>query len=111
MLMTQKRPNRQADAAMDPLDSLSTLDDMHAAIRAILFDSPERLDIRHLWTRGAISYFRVNRWSPASTGSPRIVRSSFVLVEGLDSGWRVQERSRPQRGGALPAATRARHAA
>ncbi len=111
MLLTLKEKLRKAETGAEPFELFSTMEDMRAAIRAVLFDASERVDIRHLWTRGSVSYFRVNRWSAGIEGPARIVRSSFMVVEALDSGWRVRERHGPLRPGALPMASRERRAA
>lgn len=66
------------------------LREMRAAIAALFFELPQRLDIRHLWTQGRLDYFRVNWWSTPATGARRIVRSAFVRVETLRDGWRIQ---------------------
>ena len=69
------------------------LSEMRAAIAALLFEVPERLDVRYLWTSGRLNYFRVNWWSPRNTEVRRIVRSVFVQVEVLPDGWRIQQRA------------------
>jgi hypothetical protein len=67
------------------------LTQMRSAIAALLFESPQRLDIRYLWTHGRGHFFRVNWWSASVAGGTRVVRSVFLRVEALGDGWRVQE--------------------
>ncbi len=69
------------------------LSEMRVAIADMLFELPERLDIRYLWTCGTLNYFRVNWWSMQDMDMRRIVRSAFVLVEALPDGWRIRELS------------------
>lgn len=54
------------------------------------FEHPNRLDVRHLWTSGDVSYVRVNWWAESS-GVSRISRSAFVRVEATHGGWQVRD--------------------
>src|SRR5512140_1174117 len=63
--------------------------DMRAAIAALDFESPQRLDSRYLWTAGRFCYFRVIRWSGLEAGTGHIWHSAFVRVEALRDGWRI----------------------
>jgi hypothetical protein len=76
------------DGIGDP-DERCAFAEMRAVIAAIIFESPEHLDCRHLWTAGRFSYFRVNRWSGLDVGVGHIRHSAFVSVETLPHGWRV----------------------
>ena len=60
--------------------------ELRAVIAALFFERPGRLDIRHLWTTGRYSFFRVNRWSEQAS---RIAYSAFIRVEALAAGWRA----------------------
>lgn len=73
------------------LAELYALADMRAAIAATLFESPEHLDSRYLWTTGRFSYFRINRWSGPEVGTGHIRHSTFVRVEALRDGWRIRD--------------------
>jgi len=85
------------DETLGPAECLApepyNLPEMRAAIAALFFELPQRLDTRYLWTYGRVSYFRVNWWSAAATGADarRIVRSAFVRAEELPDGWRIHE--------------------
>lgn len=61
------------------------------AIAAAFFEYRDRLDIRHLWTRGSISTFRVNWWTLPTNGQAGIRRSAFVQVELTDAGLVVHD--------------------
>jgi hypothetical protein len=61
------------------------------AIADAFVENEERLDVRHLWTRGDARYFRVNWWSTDSFGAGRIRRSAFVSVEATKSGLVVRD--------------------
>ncbi len=63
-------------------------------IAAAFFENEARLDIRHLWTRGEVSLFRVNWWTTTHSGGPRIFRSAFVAVEQTPEGLVLRDRTR-----------------
>ncbi len=110
MLLSQKKTERKRDVGEPPLESFTRLPDMRAAIAAVLFEEPGRLDIRHLWTRGRMNYFRVNWWVTEARGVSRITHSSFIQLEAIASGWRIHRRT-DGRGGAPPEALKERQAA
>jgi hypothetical protein len=77
-------------------DDLEFVVDVAACRRAIAdayFEPEQRLDARHLWTRGRISFFRVNWWDVDARGASRIVRSAFVSIEHTDEGPQVRGQS------------------
>lgn len=61
------------------------------AIAAAYYEAEERLDVRFLWTRGPVSFFRVNWWRLGVSGASEITRSAFVSVERSDEGLRVRD--------------------
>lgn len=61
------------------------------AIAIAFFENRHRLDIRHLWTRGRVSSFRVNWWALPTGGQPAIRRSAFVQVERTAAGLVVHD--------------------
>ncbi len=86
-----------AEIEIDPLDASSTLEvpnDVQEAIASFFFEHPRALDVRCLWTRGALSYFRVNWWTEGTTHPPRVRRSAFVVVETCEHGYRIREVTR-----------------
>lgn len=62
-------------------------------IASAFFENEARLDIRHLWTKGDVSMFRVNWWTTTHAGEPRIFRSAFVAVEKTLEGLVLQDRT------------------
>lgn len=67
------------------------IDPYREAIAAAFFEIGDRLDIRHLWTSGSISSFRVNWWTLPTDGHAAIRRSAFVQVERTDAGLVVHD--------------------
>ncbi len=65
--------------------------DIGSAIAALMFENPADLDIRHLWTRGGVAYFRVNWWTTAAHREPRIRRSAFLRVTCRRHGYEIRE--------------------
>lgn len=81
----------------EPVDELflEYLGDCRETIAARYFETSQRLDVRHLWTDGSISAFRVNWWKYDSlTGERWIQRSEFVVVEATLDGMIVCENTR-----------------
>ena len=65
--------------------------EIQKAIAAKFFEVPERLDIRTLWSRGGVSYMRVNWWNESHMHRHQITRSAFVRVESVRDGWLVTD--------------------
>lgn len=89
----------EAEDAIDIIDlpePESDLSEMHGAIAALLFEDQRALDVRHLWTQGRLSYFRVNWWTTTAGEGPRVRRSNFVVVEREAYGYRVRDVTRHQ---------------
>jgi hypothetical protein len=63
--------------------------EMVSAIAAMYFEDARDLDVRHLWTRGDLNYFRVNWWHESAAGAARVRRSAFVVVECQATGYRI----------------------
>ncbi len=91
-------PQLMHPKAVDDLDpgehrpsSHRTVAEMRTAIAAALFENQRDLDIRFLWTQGAITYFRVNRWAAGDNDGPRIQRSAFIRVTRGQHGYDVRE--------------------
>jgi len=49
------------------------------------------MDIRDLWTRDGVHYFRVNFWRRRGPDDPYIWRSCFVRVEVTRRGYVVRQ--------------------
>ena len=64
---------------------------IRTAIAKALFENPGDLDIRLLWTQGAITYFRVNCWVTGGRGGPQIRRSAFLRVKCTQDYYQVCE--------------------
>lgn len=63
--------------------------EMVSAIAAMYFEDARDLDVRYLWTRGHLSYFRVNWWNESALGAARVRRSAFVVVECQSDAYRI----------------------
>lgn len=75
----------------EPMELDDTLSEFRQAIAAAFFEDERAVDVRHLWTRGQHSYFRVNWWSASCAAAPRVRRSAFVMVETHAYGYRVRD--------------------
>lgn len=65
----------------------------HAVIAAAFSHIRGRMDVKHLWTRGDVSYFRVNWWRHDwVAGEERVALSEFVAVEATEAGLSVLSR-------------------
>jgi hypothetical protein len=80
-------PDTELDWEMIPLVSY------RRAIADAYYEAEERLDVRFLWTRGPVSFFRVNWWRATANGTNEIMRSAFVSVERADEGLQVRDLS------------------
>lgn len=75
--------------------SLLELEEWRDLIAAELFETPERLDIRLLWSRDGSSFCRVNVWhTNGSAGAGRIYQSLFVALDDTPEGPRVRDLTR-----------------
>jgi hypothetical protein len=62
------------------------------AISAEFCDVAGHMDVRWLWSRNGVHYFRVNWWRLRGTGFERYIwRSAFVTVAEAESGMVVRE--------------------
>lgn len=77
----------------DELDGgLLTLDEWRELVAAHLYEIPERLDVRVLWTRNGSRFCRVNVWqSSAASGERRICQSRFLALDDTPDGPRVRD--------------------
>ena len=67
------------------------------AIAAEYYENPERLDIRTLWNRDGVHYFRVNWWKlRENLVESYIARSVLVAVDETQTGLRVREVAPPK---------------
>lgn len=82
--------NAEAVLEMEALDLEPSPELLARVVAGYFFESPARLDVRHLWTTGGVSYVRVNWWHE-SGGVSRITRSAFVRVESTDQGWVIRD--------------------
>ena len=78
---------------LDLSESEPDLSEVHRVIASLFFEDPAALDIRHLWTQGRLSFFRVNWWTTAGE-ELRVRRSTFVVVESEAHGYRVRDLTR-----------------
>ena len=92
-LMIDEALGERYEEFCDECPTRRELDDMRAAIGAVYFEDPADLDIRLLWTRGAVSYFRVNWWIVRADVNAHLRRSVFLRVTGGPDGYRVQEQT------------------
>ncbi len=91
MVLTQKTGDRKRNMQQQrQVVNCIGVSDMRGAIAALLFEDPAHLDIRHLWTRGRTSFFRVNWWTAVGTGVSRVSRSCFIPLEAVGGGWRIR---------------------
>lgn len=82
--------NAEAIWEMEAIELEPSPEMLRKVIANHYFEHPSRIDVRHLWTTGRVSYVRVNWWSE-SRGVSRITRSAFVRVEATDDGWSVRD--------------------
>jgi len=69
---------------------VATLSARHA-VAGTYFRVPGRMDIRELWRRDGVHYFRVNFWKFRPDGDPYVWQSAFVAVEHTPAGPVVRE--------------------
>ncbi|MEW6253063.1 MAG: hypothetical protein AB1716_20685 [Planctomycetota bacterium] len=93
MLLAQETCEERRDPGRPEAAAAPNTAEMSAAIAAVFFECPARLDTRHLWTDGRLSYFRVNWWT-VRDGATQICRSAFVVVQTDRHGWRIRELTR-----------------
>jgi hypothetical protein len=77
----------------DELVDSGPMQQCRRAIASAFYENEGRLDIRHLWTKGDVSMFRVNWWTNTHAGAPRIYRSAFVAVEKTLEGLVLEDRT------------------
>lgn len=79
--------------AFNPGDEcLLTIDEWKDLIAAYLYEIPERLDVRLLWSEGGSAFCRVNVWhQDLTSGANRIYRSMFVALDDTPDGPRVRD--------------------
>ena len=66
--------------------------DVRGAIAAKFFELSGRMDIRELWSRDGMHYFRVNWWKFRSDCSEQCIsRSAFVTVVENENGLAVSD--------------------
>ncbi|MFO0839813.1 MAG: hypothetical protein U1D55_14980 [Phycisphaerae bacterium] len=76
-------------------ESFLTVEEWKDLVAAYLYELPERLDIRILWSRDGTHFCRVNVWHESvSPGGNRIYRSSFVALDETPDGPRVRDLTR-----------------
>jgi hypothetical protein len=92
-MLTQTIESEDVGDLRDLPEPEQTVSEMRMAIAAVFFEDPHTLDVRYLWTRGPLSYFRVNWWVTATTKPPHIRRSAFVVVETGEYGYRIRDRT------------------
>ncbi len=80
-------------ANCDVLDaSLLTVHEWREIVAAHLFEIPERLDVRVLWSRNGSSFCRVNVWQTNSaSGERRVCQSRFFALDDTPDGPRVRD--------------------
>ncbi len=93
MLVQSMRIARSFDP-LDPLETEAALAEMTSAIATMYFEDVRDLDIRHLWSREGLHYFRVNWWCELRDAGPRVRRSAFVCVEHDAAGYRITDATR-----------------
>lgn len=82
--------NTEAVHELEALDLAPTPELLTRLVANHFFEHPSRLDVRHLWTTGRVSFVRANWWTERG-GISRISRSAFVRVEATDDGWQVRD--------------------
>lgn len=84
-------PAMEMISALEAEQETPEMGPYHAVIAAAFAGQYGRLDVRHLWTRGGVSFFRANWWSRDwISGEDHVRRSEFVAVEMTDAGLRLQ---------------------
>ena len=82
--------NAEAVFEIDTIEMTPNLDALRAAVADHYSESVARIDVRHLWTAGRVSFVRVNWWSERD-GVAVITRSAFVRVEATGDRWCVRD--------------------